>query len=90
MAKQRIALVERIMKLPYIKATRDIERGEERFVCRDDVITAIHEYAVSVRAQTLGRRGGLANKGIPKPKSAENGKNGGRPKKTRGSSGEKG
>lgn len=32
-------------------------------------------------AVKLGRKGGKANKGIPKPKSAENGKKGGRPKK---------
>lgn len=32
-------------------------------------------------AVKLGRKGGLANKGIPKPKSADNGKKGGRPKK---------
>lgn len=32
-------------------------------------------------AVALGRKGGKANKGIPKPKSAENGKLGGRPKK---------
>lgn len=30
-------------------------------------------------AQALGRLGGLANAGIPKPKSAENGRKGGRP-----------
>jgi hypothetical protein len=41
-------------------------------------------------AVALGRKGGKANKGIPKPKSAENGKKGGRPKKSRDSSGEKG
>jgi hypothetical protein len=34
-------------------------------------------------AVVLGRRGGKANKGIPKPKSAENGKRGGRPKKNK-------
>lgn len=32
-------------------------------------------------AVALGRLGGLANAGIPKPKSAENGKKGGRPRK---------
>ena len=31
-------------------------------------------------ASILGAQGGRANKGIPKPKSAENGKKGGRPK----------
>jgi hypothetical protein len=44
-AKHRVSLVERIMKLPYIKAIRNAALGQERFVCRDDVITAIHEYA---------------------------------------------
>jgi hypothetical protein len=34
-------------------------------------------------AVALGRNGGIANKGIPKPKSAENGKKGGRPKKVK-------
>lgn len=45
LAKQRMEIVERVMKLPYIKATRNAENGEERFVCRDDVITAVHDYA---------------------------------------------
>lgn len=45
----RIELFERIMKLPYIKATRNAEVGEERFVARDDVITAFHEFAKEVR-----------------------------------------
>jgi hypothetical protein len=49
MAKQRVAIMERIMKLPYIKATRDTERGEERFVCRDDVITAVHEHGKAAK-----------------------------------------
>ena len=46
LAKQRVAIVERVMKLPYIKATRDTEEGEVRFVARDDLIKAIHDYAV--------------------------------------------
>jgi hypothetical protein len=46
LAKQRVAIVERVMKLPYIKATRNAEVGEERFVARDDLIKAIHDYAV--------------------------------------------
>jgi hypothetical protein len=37
--------------------------------------------AKNPHAVALGRKGGEANKGIPKPKSAENGKLGGRPKK---------
>lgn len=37
--------------------------------------------AKNAHAVALGRKGGKANKGIPKPKSAENGKKGGRPKK---------
>lgn len=45
LAKQRVAIVERIMKLPYIKATRDASIGEERFVARDDIIKAVHDYA---------------------------------------------
>ena len=49
LAKQRVAIVERIMKLPYIKATRDTERGEERFVARDDIIAAVHDYAKAQR-----------------------------------------
>lgn len=32
-------------------------------------------------AVALGRLGGKAGKGVPKPRSAENGKKGGRPKK---------
>jgi hypothetical protein len=35
-------------------------------------------------AVALGRKGGKANKGISKPKSAENGKKGGRPRNKRG------
>jgi len=50
LAKQRVAIVERVMKLPYIKATRDTERGEERFVARDDLIKAVHDYATVSRA----------------------------------------
>lgn len=50
MAKQRVAIVERVMKLSYIKATRNTETGQERFVCRDDVITTIHDYAKATRA----------------------------------------
>jgi hypothetical protein len=53
LAKQRVAIVERVMKLPYIKATRDTERGEERFVARDDLIKAIHDYATVSRAAAL-------------------------------------
>lgn len=49
LAKQRVAIVERLMKLPYIKATRDTEKGEERFIARDDVIRAVHDYAVLSR-----------------------------------------
>jgi hypothetical protein len=48
-AKQRVALAESVMKLPYIKATRNASTGQERFVARDDVITAIHEYAKQCR-----------------------------------------
>src|SRR5208283_5038266 len=48
--KQRIALLERVMKLPYIKATRYASVGEERFVCRDDVVTVFHEHAKAIRA----------------------------------------
>jgi hypothetical protein len=33
-----------------IKATRDTERGEERFVARDDLIKAVHDYATVSRA----------------------------------------
>jgi len=36
--------------------------------------------AKNPHAVALGRKGGKANKGIPKPKSAENGKKGGRPR----------
>lgn len=43
LAKQRVSILERVMKLSYIKATRDTEEGEQRFVCRDDVITVLHE-----------------------------------------------
>jgi ABC-type nickel/cobalt efflux system permease component RcnA len=39
--------------------------------------------AKNPHAVALGRRGGRANKDIPKPKSAENGKKGGRPRKTK-------
>jgi hypothetical protein len=49
MAKQRVEIVERMMKLPYIKATRNASVGDERFVCRDDVITLIHNYAKELR-----------------------------------------
>jgi hypothetical protein len=49
LAKQRMAIVERIMKLPYIKATRNASLGEERFVARDDIIQAVHDYAKLTR-----------------------------------------
>ena len=49
LAKQRVAIVERVMKLPYIKATRNTETGVERFVARDDLIKAIHDYATAER-----------------------------------------
>jgi hypothetical protein len=52
-AQQRVEIVERMMKLPYIKQTRNAEVGPERFVCRDDVITLIHEYAKELRAAAL-------------------------------------
>ena len=51
LAKQRVAIVERIMKLPYIKQQRDTEEGQIRFVARDDVIKAIHDYALSQRRE---------------------------------------
>jgi hypothetical protein len=50
MAEQRVAIVERMMKLPYIKATRDSSVGQERFVARDDMITLIHTLAKESRA----------------------------------------
>jgi hypothetical protein len=50
LAKQRVAIVERVMKLPYIKAQRDTKKGQERFVARDDLIKAIHDYATAERA----------------------------------------
>jgi hypothetical protein len=50
LAKQRVAIVERVMKLPYIKATRNASVGQERFVARDDLITLIHDYAKVSRA----------------------------------------
>jgi hypothetical protein len=50
LAKQRVDIVARVMKLPYIKATRDTEVGPERFVARDDLIKAVHDYAVIRRA----------------------------------------
>ena len=43
-----------------------------------DNMTTKNKHAVQ-----LGRLGGLANKGIKKPKSAENGKKGGRPRKNK-------
>lgn len=43
LAKQRVEIVERLMKLPYIKATRNTETGQERFIARDDVITLLNE-----------------------------------------------
>jgi hypothetical protein len=36
LAKQRVTIVERLMKLSYIKATRNASMGQEIFVCRDD------------------------------------------------------
>jgi hypothetical protein len=50
MAEQRVAIVERMMNLPYIKATRDASVGQERFVARDDMITLIHTLAKESRA----------------------------------------
>lgn len=54
LAKQRVEIVERIMKLGYIKQTRDTEEGEIRFVSRDDVISAIHNVAKVSRANDSG------------------------------------
>jgi hypothetical protein len=51
LAKQRVDLVERVMKLPYIKATRNASTGSERFICRDDLITLIHNYAKETRGK---------------------------------------
>jgi len=45
LAKQRVRSVEQVMKLGYIKATRNTSEGEIRFVARDDVITAIRSSA---------------------------------------------
>ncbi len=47
LAKQRVALMERIMKLPYIKQQRDTEEGQIRFVARDDVIKVFHDFSVA-------------------------------------------
>ena len=52
LAKQRVTIVERLMKLSYIKATRNASMGQEIFVCRDDVITMIHEYAEADRGKS--------------------------------------
>lgn len=54
LAKQRVEIVERIMKLGYIKQTRDTEEGEIRFVSRDDVISAIHNVTKVSRAKDSG------------------------------------
>lgn len=54
LAKQRIAIVERVMKLGYIKQTRNTEEGQIRFIARDDVITAIHNVAKVSRAADCG------------------------------------
>jgi hypothetical protein len=50
LAKQRVDIVERVMKLPYIKTTRNAEIGVERFVARDDLIKTIHDYAAEATA----------------------------------------
>lgn len=50
LAMQRVAIVGLLNKLPYIKQQRDTEEGQIRFVARDDVITAIHNYAKESRA----------------------------------------
>jgi hypothetical protein len=47
--ESRVELANSVMKLPYIKATRNTETGQERFVARDDVVTCIHEYAKRAR-----------------------------------------
>jgi hypothetical protein len=52
LAKQRVAIVERLKKLPYIKAVRHASVGQELFVCRDDVITMIHNYAKANREKS--------------------------------------
>ena len=54
LAKQRMAIVERVMKLGYIKQTRDTEEGQIRFVARDDVITVVHNVAKVSRAADCG------------------------------------
>ena len=54
LAKQRVEIVQRIMKLGYIKQTRDTEEGEIRFVGRDDVISVIHNVAKVSRAKDCG------------------------------------
>jgi hypothetical protein len=56
-AKQRVELADSIMKLPYIKAVRNTTTGQERFVARDDVVTAIHEYAKRCRAAASPAQG---------------------------------
>ena len=44
-------------------------------------MTTIDDTTISVVMAAMGRKGGAAGKGIAKPKSAENGKKGGRPRK---------
>ena len=44
-------------------------------------MTTIDETTISAVMREMGRNGGKAGKGIAKPKSAENGKKGGRPRK---------
>jgi len=53
LAKQRVRSVEQVMKLGYIKATRNTSEGEIRFVARDDVITAIRASAEQAYEGTL-------------------------------------
>ena len=44
-------------------------------------MTTIDDTTISAVMAAMGRKGGAAGKGIAKPKSAENGKKGGRPRK---------
>ena len=44
-------------------------------------MTTIDETMISAVMAAMGRKGGKAGKGVAKPKSAENGKKGGRPRK---------
>ena len=44
-------------------------------------MTTIDKTTISAIMREMGRKGGAAGKGVAKPKSAENGKKGGRPRK---------